>query len=142
MIAVDEIHEEGKRGGGEDRAERDVVREEDDDGEKPEHHADGSGRESDENSKRGGDAFAAFELQPDGVEMAEDGEESGEGGHETGIDAGMVAGTCERTARRRGRRRNPLSASSRRVRMARPLAPVRATLVAPMLPLPVCAHRS
>ena len=70
--------EDGERDGGEDGGERNVFRKGEDDDEEEEPGDRGEWGEGQEDSESGCDAFAAFELEPDGVDVAEDGAERGE----------------------------------------------------------------
>ena len=83
-----------------------------------------------DDADQGRDALAAAKSQPDRVEMAEQGAERGElrqcPGHSAPASSTAAA---------------PLATSSSRVAAARPLRPVRSTLVAPILPEPI-ARRS
>ena len=67
-----------KDDGGEDGGERDVLCRAEGEDEDDEAGERGEGCEGEEDSEGGGDAFAAFEAEPDGVDVAEDGAERGE----------------------------------------------------------------
>ena len=82
---------------GKDGGERDVFSEREDEDEDDESGECGGGRESEEDAEGGCDAFAAFEMKPDGVDVSEDGAERGERfsilerhGGETGTEDGSV----------------------------------------------------
>lgn len=74
-----EHSEDRKCGSGEDGRQRDVFCECEDYDENGESSESGERRKGEEDSEGGGDAFAAFEAQPDGVDVAEDGAEGGKG---------------------------------------------------------------
>ena len=88
----------------------------------------GDGHEGDEGAGGGGDAFAAFEAEPEGVVVAENGCHRGEDGDERGF------GKAGAWRRRAGTR--PLRKSRTKTATPSGLPKVRRTLVAPMLPLP------
>ncbi len=78
--AVDqEQGKDGKAGRAEDGGQRDVAGDEKDEGEDGDGGQSCAGGGDQKDSKAGGDAFAAAETEPDGEDVAQDGEESGEG---------------------------------------------------------------
>ena len=61
----------------EDAGERDVTRDGEDDDEDAERAECGEWNEREEDAEGAGDSFAAFEAEPDGEDMAEDGSDAG-----------------------------------------------------------------
>ena len=77
----------------------------------------------------GRDALAALEAEPDRKQVAEEGAEPGERSRAVG----------RTDSRRSAPRPCPSACRTSSVAAARPLRPVRSTLVAPILPEPICA---
>ncbi len=83
-------------------------------------------RKPEQDADIGRDALAAAEAEPDRKQMAEKGAKAGEHGGVRARNALPVSTAAV-----------PFSASSSSVSAARPLLPVRNTLVAPILPEPI-----
>ena len=86
-VARDEALEEdggGERHRRDEGADRDVAGEADGDSPEDEGEDDGDGHERHEAARGGGDAFAAFEVEPEGEVVAEDGGDDGQDGDDSG----------------------------------------------------------